>query len=109
MAMSFARWQRLNKEPERYAEEKRNIAEAVIGLLDKRFPKLRDDIEIVDVATPMATPRLTGNGHGYRSPIAALALALFTGRRLSQMLPSMIGPDRPQVSNAASLLGWGAC
>jgi phytoene dehydrogenase-like protein len=89
MATSFARWQRLHEEPERYAEEKRNIAEAVIGLLDKRFPKLRDDIEYVDVATPMTTLRFTGNGHGYRSPIAALALALFTGRRLSQTLPEL--------------------
>jgi hypothetical protein len=43
----------------------------------------------VDVATPMTTLRFTGNGHGYRSPIAAMALALFTGRRLSQTLPGL--------------------
>jgi phytoene dehydrogenase-like protein len=89
MATSFAYWQRLHEEPERYAQEKREIAEAVIGLLEKRFPKLRDDIEVVDVATPMTTLRFTGNGHGYRSPIAAMALALFTGRRLSQTLPGL--------------------
>jgi phytoene dehydrogenase-like protein len=89
MATSFVRWQRLHKDPERYAQEKRAIAEAVISLLEKRFPKLRDDIELVDVATPMTTLRFTGNGHGYRSPIAAMALALFTGRRLSQTLPGL--------------------
>jgi phytoene dehydrogenase-like protein len=89
MATSFDHWQRLHEEPERYAQEKRDIAEAVISLLERRFPKLRDDIEVVDVATPMTTLRFTGNGHGYRSPIAAMALALFTGRRLSQTLPGL--------------------
>jgi hypothetical protein len=49
----------------------------------------RTFIEVVDVATPMTTLRFTGNGHGYRSPIAAMALALFTGRRLSQTLPGL--------------------
>ena len=33
--------------------------------------------------------RLTGNGHGYRAPITAMARALFTGRRLSQTLPGL--------------------
>ena len=50
---------------------------------------MRDQIEVVDVATPMTTLRFTGNGHGYRSPIASMALALFTGRRLSQTLPGL--------------------
>jgi hypothetical protein len=50
---------------------------------------LRGDIEVVDVATPMTTLRFTGNGHGYRSPITTMALALFTGRRLSQTLPGL--------------------
>jgi phytoene dehydrogenase-like protein len=89
MATSFAYWQRLHDQPGRYAEEKRRIAQTVIGLIEKRFPGLRHDIEVVDVATPMTTLRFTGNGHGYLSPIAAMALALFTGRRLSQTLPGL--------------------
>ena len=89
MATSFAYWQDLNRAPERYREEKHRIAESVIRLLEERFPGLRPQIEVVDVATPMTTLRFTGNGHGYRSPMSSMALALFTGRRLSQTLPGL--------------------
>jgi phytoene dehydrogenase-like protein len=89
MATSFARWRELQRAPERYAAEKQRIAETVIDLLDERFPGLRQQIEVVDVATPMTTLRYTGNGHGYRSPIAAMARALFTGWRLSETLPGL--------------------
>ena len=51
MATSFRRWQELAGEPQRYAEEKQRIAETVIGLLEPRFPGLRGQIEVVDVAT----------------------------------------------------------
>src|SRR5262245_65888482 len=78
MATSFARWRELQRAPERYAAEKQRIGETVIGLLDQRFPGLQRQLEVVDVATPMTTLRYTGNGHGYRSPIAAMAPALFT-------------------------------
>jgi phytoene dehydrogenase-like protein len=89
MATSFAYWQELKRTPDLYHAEKQHIAESVISTLDKRFPGLRQQIEIVDVATPMTTLRFTGNGHGYRSPITAVARALFTGRRLSQTLPGL--------------------
>ena len=43
--------------PERYREEKHRIAESVIRLLEERFPGLHQQIEVVDVATPMTTLR----------------------------------------------------
>ena len=89
MATSYAYWEELQRTPERYHEEKQRIAETVIGLLEVRFPGLRQQIEVVDVATPMTTLRFTGNGHGYRSPVTAMVRALFTGRRLSQTLPGL--------------------
>ena len=61
----------------------------MIGLLEGRFPGLRQQIEVVDVATPMTTLRYTGNGHGFHTPITAMAHALFTGRRLSLTLPGL--------------------
>ncbi|MFZ1106041.1 MAG: hypothetical protein WAN86_24795, partial [Hyphomicrobiaceae bacterium] len=88
MATSYA-WEELHRTPERYSEEKHRISESVIRLLDRHFPRLRQQIEMVDVATPMTTLRFTGNGHGYRSPMSSMALALFTGRRLSQSLPGL--------------------
>jgi phytoene dehydrogenase-like protein len=89
MATSFDYWQQLQRTPDRYQEEKHRIAEAVIGLLDKRYPGLRQQVEVVDVATPMTTLRFTGNGHGYHAPISGMAGALFSGRRLSQTLPGL--------------------
>jgi phytoene dehydrogenase-like protein len=89
MATSFGYWQGLHVMPSRYREEKEHVADTVIGLLVKRFPGLREQIEVIDVATPMTTLHYTGNGHGYRSPLTSMVGALFTGRRLSQTLPGL--------------------
>jgi len=90
-ATSFRYWQQLAADPERYAAEKRRIADTVIGALDPRFPGLRSMVETIDVATPMTTLRFTGNGTAYRGSIGAMAMALLTGRRLSQTLPGLAG------------------
>jgi phytoene dehydrogenase-like protein len=89
MATSFAYWHELQRTPERYHAEKQHIADTVIGLLEQRLPGLREQVEVIDVATPMTTLRFTGNGHGYRAPITGMVRALFTGRRLSQTLPGL--------------------
>jgi phytoene dehydrogenase-like protein len=89
MATSFKYWEELQRTPHLYQQEKQRIAETVIGLIETRFPGLRQQIEVVDVATPMTTLRYTGNGHGYHAPVTAMAHALFTGRRLSQTLPGL--------------------
>jgi phytoene dehydrogenase-like protein len=57
--------------------------------LEKRFPGIREQIEVADVATPMTMLRFTGNGHGYRAPPTAMVRALLTGYRLSQTLPGL--------------------
>jgi phytoene dehydrogenase-like protein len=89
MATSWRYWQDLYRSPVRYRQAKQEIADSVIGLLEQRFPGLRQQIEVVDVATPMTTLRFTGNGQGFRAPITRMAVALFTGRRLSQRLPGL--------------------
>ncbi len=86
---SFAYWERLHQDPARYQAEKQNVAETVIAVLDERFPKLAEQVEVVDVATPMTTLRITGNGHGYRAQLTSLARTLLTGKRLSQTLPGL--------------------
>ena len=45
----------------KYAAEKTRIGEAVVRGLDGRFPGLKDQVEMVDVATPATTVRYTGN------------------------------------------------
>jgi phytoene dehydrogenase-like protein len=89
LATSFAWWRDLQDSPERYQQEKHRIAQQVIELLDRRYPGLRQQVEVIDVATPLTTLHITGNGHGYHAPVTAMVRALFTGRKLSQTLPGL--------------------
>jgi phytoene dehydrogenase-like protein len=57
-------WDNLYKEPERYKAEKKQIADTVVAVLDKRFPGLAAQVEMRDVATPMTWVRYTGNWRG---------------------------------------------
>ncbi|MFN3524209.1 MAG: phytoene desaturase family protein [Phenylobacterium sp.] len=110
MATSYSRWAALAADPPAYARAKASVAEAVIAQLDARFPGLRKDIEVVDVATPATTLRFTGNGHGYRGSTNAMLTSIFAGRRLSQTLPGlanfyMVGQwaGIPGVSSVAAM------
>lgn len=61
---SFAHWDALRKDMVRYNAEKAIIASDVISALDKRFPGLARQVEMVDVATPYTFYRYTGNWQG---------------------------------------------
>lgn len=49
------------RDRERYKAEKARIGEAVVRALDRRYPGLSEQVEMVDVATPATTVRYTGN------------------------------------------------
>ena len=49
------------RDRQEYKAEKARIGEAVVSALDRRFPGLKDEVEMVDVATPATTVRYTGN------------------------------------------------
>ena len=57
-------WQELEKDRPRYEAEKERIADMTIAELDKRWPGFRDQVEVVDVATPSTYVRYTGNWQG---------------------------------------------
>ena len=57
-------WVALAAEDPRYEEEKAKVAAAVVGLLEQRFPGLRAQVEMIDVATPATIERYTGNWLG---------------------------------------------
>jgi phytoene dehydrogenase-like protein len=61
---NYAYWKPLHEDSERYDAEKKQIALTVMGQLDKRFPGLMDQVEVVDVATPMTYEKYTGNWQG---------------------------------------------
>jgi len=57
-------WQELEQDRPRYEAEKRSIADLTIAELDKRWPGFREQVEVVDVATPSTYVRYTGNWQG---------------------------------------------
>lgn len=66
-------WKRLAAEDrERYDAEKQQTATRVIDFLEGRYPGITQDIEAVDVTTPLTTERYTAN---YRGSIQGWAVA----------------------------------
>ena len=61
---NYAYWKSLYEDRERYDAEKQQIALTVMAQLDKRFPGLADQVEAVDVATPVTYEKYTGNWQG---------------------------------------------
>jgi len=59
-----AYWKALHEDRERYKAEKQRLADAVIARLELRFPGITEQIEVVDVATPLTFERYTGNWQG---------------------------------------------
>ena len=64
LTTDYAYWKKLREDPERYKAEKKQIADTVIAQLDRRYPGLAAQVEMVDVATPMTFERYTGNWKG---------------------------------------------
>lgn len=61
---SHAYWKKLAEEPERYDAEKKDIAIKVIDQLEQHYPGITEQVEVVDVATPLTFERYTGNWQG---------------------------------------------
>jgi phytoene dehydrogenase-like protein len=64
MDSNYAYWKALYEDRDRYETEKRQISIEVISQLEKLYPDLSNQIEVVDVATPLTTKRYTGNWQG---------------------------------------------
>lgn len=63
-SVNFDYWKKLSEDNERYQAEKQSLADAAINRLEKRFPTIKDQIELIDVATPLTYERYTGNWQG---------------------------------------------
>jgi len=60
----LAYWQELRQDRPRYEAEKKRIADATVAELEKRWPGIREQIEVCDVPTPATYVRYTGNWQG---------------------------------------------
>jgi phytoene dehydrogenase-like protein len=58
-------WKSLRADISLYQEEKIKTAKILINILDKRFPGFADQVEMVDVATPVTFERYTRNWKGH--------------------------------------------
>jgi len=78
---SYGFWKDLG--PDRYREEKRKAADAVIDVIERRRPGFRERVEVIDVSTPLTRERYTGNWMGAMqawAPSASMIRALVAGR-----------------------------
>jgi phytoene dehydrogenase-like protein len=61
---NHAYWKVLAQDETEYKEKKDQIARTVVELLDRQFPGLAQQVEMVDVSTPLTFERYTGNWQG---------------------------------------------
>ena len=61
-------WKRLAATQEKYHSEKQEIAKTVAKELEKRFPGFIDQIEAVDIVTPVSVEHWTGGYRGFAQP-----------------------------------------
>jgi phytoene dehydrogenase-like protein len=62
---NFQYWTDLrHNDPAAYHAQKQRVADAVIGVLEKQVPGVREAIEVIDVSTPATVIRYTGNWKG---------------------------------------------
>jgi len=88
---NYAYWKELYPEREQYDTEKKEIALQVIGQLERRFPGITDQVEAVDVATPMTYERYTGNWQGSMEGwlITTETMGMAMGRGMDKTLPGL--------------------
>ncbi len=64
MGSDLAYWKEIAADHSRYEAAKRETAETIIAQLEKRFPGLSRQVEVVDVATPLTYERYAGLWRG---------------------------------------------
>jgi phytoene dehydrogenase-like protein len=86
---SYAYWQELHRDPERYRAEKERVVAIVLDQLEPRFPGLRGEVEVTDVATPVTIERYTGNGQAFQGSLGIPLAGLLAGRGIVRTLPGL--------------------
>lgn len=62
---AYSYWKPLENDRGRYEEEKAKAADRTIGVLERRFPGLRAQVETIDVPTLLTWERFMGGTHGF--------------------------------------------
>jgi len=90
MPSSYDYWKELAKDREGYDDKKSQVGRTVMALLEERFPGIADQVEMVDVATPLTFERYTGNWKGcFEGWLITPDNSFTTMRPMSQTLPGL--------------------
>jgi phytoene dehydrogenase-like protein len=90
MPSDYQFWKELAEDPAAYAEKKDQVARTVVELLDQRFPGISQQVEMVDVATPLTFERYTGNWKGsFEGWLITPQNASTVMKPMSQTLPGL--------------------
>jgi phytoene dehydrogenase-like protein len=101
----YSYWKEMAEDRQRYEEEKAQVAETVIKVIERRFPGLGQQVEAIDVATLLTWERYMGGTHGFANmpnkPFDFIGSVL--GRSTLDTLPGLSGFY--QVGNWATCAG----
>ncbi len=82
-------WQELAKDRARYRSEKNAMAAAAIAALEKLYPGIGKQVEVIDVATPATYVRYTGTWRG--ATMSWLPTTSNFAKSLEKTLPGLAG------------------
>ena len=80
-------WKQLEQKPEEYRAEKERVANQVIAALERRFPAVSGNVDMLDIATPLTFEHYTNNWRG--SFEGWLPTVETFGQRMSKTLPGL--------------------
>lgn len=87
---SYDYWNELAQDPAAYEEKKDQVARTVVELLEQRFPGFSEQVEMVDVATPLTFEHYTGNWKGsFEGWLITPQNASVVMKPMSQALPGL--------------------
>ena len=82
-------WNELYKDKVGYRAEKTRLSDELLAILEKRFPGISGQVEMIDVATPMTWVRYTANWKGSYEGWMEISMGL--GARMNKTLPGLDG------------------
>lgn len=65
LVSKYSYWKALAEDRRRYDEEKARIGARVVDILERRFPGIKEQMEVVDVPTQLTWERYMGGTHGF--------------------------------------------
>jgi phytoene dehydrogenase-like protein len=87
---NYKYWKELSEDKAAYDEKKSQVAHTVVELLEQRFPGISNQVEMVDVATPVTFENYTGNWQGsFEGWLITPENASTVMKPMSQSLPGL--------------------